>query len=437
MKPGIIICTRLDSTRIPRKATALVNGVPLLGHLLQRLAPSKIPIVLAMPTEEYPEYVREFGNIWDNVHFFGGFGNDPLERMATAAAQMQFDAVIRITHDKIFVDVSDITRWLDVFEHSNLDYLYSSSFVPGTGFEVIRNSVLQEASYRFSNVEHISYAIHAITDRKTDMDMGCHNSRIRLLVDYPIDLKVIETVLENLGNECSKNQAVQFLNEHPEISCLNELPLLTAYTCAYNAEPWIRRCLQSIITQDLRGIELIAIDDASTDRTRMVIDECLDLMPGSFRGIYNKSNVGLASSCNIALSRAKGKYIVRLDADDFFTRRDVLSELVSDMETGLFDVIYPDHYLGSMSVIEKGNVNHHAGGAIFSTRALNHLKFTDGLRGYEGYDLFERAKTQLRIGYLNKPTFFYTQHPKSLSKSDPEERRKEKESIDARIAKGN
>jgi hypothetical protein len=102
------------------------------------------------------------------------------------------------------------------------------------------------------------------------------------------------------------------------------------------------------------------------------------------------------------------------------------------MEASSFDAIYPDHYLGSLTCIEKGNVHHHAGGTIFRTRALNHLKFTDGLRGYEGFDLFERAKTQLKIGYHERPAFFYRQHNASLSKKDPELRRRIKLEIEQR-----
>ena len=55
-KTGIIICSRTDSTRIPKKVFANVNGTTLIEHLLRRLEKTKLPIVIAVPNGQGDEY---------------------------------------------------------------------------------------------------------------------------------------------------------------------------------------------------------------------------------------------------------------------------------------------------------------------------------------------------------------------------------------------
>jgi hypothetical protein len=109
---------------------------------------------------------------------------------------------------------------------------------------------------------------------------------------------------------------------------------------------------------------------------------------------------------------------MRLDADDFFISPTVLSTMLHKISTTSSEIIYPDNYYGNLEHIQSGSECHHVGGAIFDKRAINHIKFTDGLRGYEGLDLWVRAKDQLKLGYLKKPMFFYRQHGGSLSKNN-------------------
>lgn len=432
MKAGIVICTRLNSSRVPRKALAPLNGVPVLAHLIHRLIPTGLPIVLAVPPDDLEEYRLVFAD-HPQVWFFAGYPTDPLKRMAAAASMLDLDVVVRVNHDKIFVDPRDVWRLLNIFEKSTLDYIYSSTFVPGTGFEVISFKVLAAAAEKFDDVEHISYAVHALTKRKTDVDIGFGKCPHRLLIDYPEDMTVLGSILKELGEQCELDAVLAWLDKNPMISRVNRLPLVTIYTCGFNAEAWVEDAILSVLRQKgMEDFEYILVDDASVDLTG-------DLMASYKRDyarvsyIRNYNNLGLASSCNVALSRARGKYVMRLDADDYLCGDNVVANMAAAIEASAVDILYPDHYLGSMHTVEKGHVHHHAGGAMFSTRALNHLKFTDGLRGFEGYDLFERASQQLRIGYYEKPTFFYRQHEHSMSKSDPAARAEIKKSIDERI----
>jgi len=82
---------------------------------------------------------------------------------------------------------------------------------------------------------------------------------------------------------------------------------------AYNAENTIRRAICSILDQSMSSFELIIIDDGSTDGTLSEINSLRD--PRIV--LISRENRGLSSSLNEAILKSKGKYIARMDADDF------------------------------------------------------------------------------------------------------------------------
>lgn len=84
---------------------------------------------------------------------------------------------------------------------------------------------------------------------------------------------------------------------------------------AYNAEPYICRAIGSILSQNFLDLEVIVVNDGSTDKT-------LELLEKNYHAndnvlIINKENSGVSSARNCGLKKAKGEYIVFLDADDW------------------------------------------------------------------------------------------------------------------------
>ena len=91
--------------------------------------------------------------------------------------------------------------------------------------------------------------------------------------------------------------------------------------------------------------------------------------------------------------------------------------MLAEIKEAKKDVLYPHNYYGKKKTIQNGRA-HHVGGALFCKSAVNHIKFTEKLRGYEGLDFFLRAREQLNVGYFGKPVFFYRQHSGSMSKTN-------------------
>lgn len=434
MRFGIVIASRFDSARIPGKPLRKINGLPLIEHLLRRCIKTGLPVTLAIPPNDLPKFQYLKDRIPD-FKFYLGYPEDPLGRLAGVSRVEGLDAVIRVCHDKIFIEPELIQLACEIFERKNLDYLYSSQFTAGSGFEIISRQALHFAATKYSNVEHVSYAIKNLTKNSHCMDVPAqYRSQARFLIDYPDDLQALDVILSACGQDCGLIDAIRFVEHNLWVQKINLLPKLTVYTCAYNAEKYIEKCVGSVAEQlGFRSMEYILIDDHSTDSTPLKMARLSTRFP-NIRFIRNSANLGLASASNVALHEARGEYILRLDADDYLVGRDSLDSLLTEIQESGKDAIYPNNYFGSLKKVQNGKDQHHIGGAIFRRGAVNHVKFTEMLRGYEGLDFFLRAKDQLNIGYYGKPTFFYRQSEGSMSKTNLAERAKLRQQIEERHA---
>jgi spore coat polysaccharide biosynthesis protein SpsF (cytidylyltransferase family) len=427
MNVGIVICSRKNSSRIHEKPFQDIEGTPLIERLIQTLMKTKLKIILAVPTNESKFY--ESLKIRYGISFHVSHSEDPLRRIDAAANEFNLDTVIRVCHDKIFVEPELIFKALEQFDRRQLDYLYSDQFTDGTAFEIISSKSLSDAARKYSCVEHVSYAIKSITKNQALFEVPPEfKTDLRLLVDYPEDLTLIKFLFRSI-EEPDLHKIIRFYDNHKWIKNLNRLPEVTIYTCAYNADRWLSKCIDSVRTQNnFERCEYILVDDGSTDDTNKIMLKYSSMYP-NIKIITNKENIGLSSSCNKALKEARGKYLIRIDADDYFFNHFSVFGLQAEIERTNKDVVYPNNFYGSLDKVQKGKEQHHVGGAIFKTRAVNHIKFTDKLMNLEGLDFFERAKNQLSIGYLNVATFFYRQTSNSMSKINLVEREQTKKLI--------
>src|SRR5690554_4847317 len=93
---------------------------------------------------------------------------------------------------------------------------------------------------------------------------------------------------------------------------MNSNPEITILMPVYNAELYLRQAVDSILNQTLTDFEFLIINDGSTDSSLEILNSYTD----SRIRIINQENVGVAKALNTGLDHAKGKYIVRMDADD-------------------------------------------------------------------------------------------------------------------------
>ncbi len=116
---------------------------------------------------------------------------------------------------------------------------------------------------------------------------------------------------------------------------------------AYNAENYIKKCIDSLVFQTYPNVEIVVINDGSTDNTAEIL--------GSYDNInviQSKQN-GVSSARNKGLEAATGEYIMFLDSDDYFDT-DAIEKLVNLAETHGADVVhFPLHYVSETTVSDE------------------------------------------------------------------------------------
>ena len=106
---------------------------------------------------------------------------------------------------------------------------------------------------------------------------------------------------------------------------------VTVLTAVYNAEKYLRSCLDSLVSQTLSDVQFICIDDASTDHSLSILQEYAAKDP-RFLILHLPENQGQAIARNEGLKHATGEYIAMLDSDDWFSP-DSLEKAVQSIES--------------------------------------------------------------------------------------------------------
>lgn len=204
-------------------------------------------------------------------------------------------------------------------------------------------------------------------------------------------------------------------------------PKVTVYITNHNYGRFVQQAVDSVLHQKFSDWELIIIDDGSTDGSQETIrryEGCPNIH------VVLQENKGLAVSCNIALRLCKGKYIMRLDADDFLDENAmlVLSNILdSHPDIGL---VYPDYYLvdeaGEVLGVERRNkvgkeimlydVPAHGACTMIRRSCLQELGgYSEFITCQDGYDLWIRFIDKFKVYNVNVPLFYYRQHSKNLT----------------------
>ena len=92
--------------------------------------------------------------------------------------------------------------------------------------------------------------------------------------------------------------------------------LVTVYILNHNYSQYLDECIASLIKQSYKNIEIIIIDDNSSDESKKIIKKWKSEYD-FIKTYFNETSQGLIKSANKALSLSSGNFIIRLDADDF------------------------------------------------------------------------------------------------------------------------
>ena len=213
------------------------------------------------------------------------------------------------------------------------------------------------------------------------------------------------------------------------------MPKISVIIPVYNVEKYLAECLTSVVNQTFKDIEIICVNDGSTDNSPKILEEFAQ--KDSRIKIINQENQGMSCARNAGLAVATGEYITFVDSDDYIS-----TDLYADMQKYLpaelicFNAkIFPmsekyralQNYIqckfeGEQPITEKiiKQTNIHIWNKIFKTSVIreNNIKFPDGLYFEDFPFMFEYLHSINTAKFVTgKGYYFYRQQPNSIMKT--------------------
>lgn len=125
-------------------------------------------------------------------------------------------------------------------------------------------------------------------------------------------------------------------------------PLVSVVLPNYNNARWLEKALRSVAAQSYPEIEIVVVDDASTDHSRDLLDELRGRLDRPWQILHNRENLGVTVARHQGLEASRGHYLTTLDPDDFFWDSEKIAREVAVVEeaegraAGFSDIIWVD-----------------------------------------------------------------------------------------------
>ena len=129
-----------------------------------------------------------------------------------------------------------------------------------------------------------------------------------------------------------------------------ELPEVSVIIPVYRVEDYINQCVDSVLSQSFQNIEIILVDDGSTDNCGAICDDYIEV--DERIKVIHKSNGGLSDARNAGLNLAEGKYIYFLDSDDWIDEK-LLERVINYMRKGYDLVAFNSYWAETGGNFEK------------------------------------------------------------------------------------
>lgn len=211
-------------------------------------------------------------------------------------------------------------------------------------------------------------------------------------------------------------------------------PLISILLPVYNAEKYLKESIESILYQTYKNLELIIINDGSTDDSKNIIKSYNDE-----RIVYieNKNNKGLIHSLNTGIDISKGEYIARMDSDDISFPERIENQLQFLIENPTISIVGTHAVFFTESIdkpiknwdldlkntqpseirntLKWENCIIHPSICMRKSIAKD-LLYDETQKNYEDYDLWLRASAMnIEIGKINQPLLYYRVQPNSIT----------------------
>ena len=214
-------------------------------------------------------------------------------------------------------------------------------------------------------------------------------------------------------------------------------PKISVIVPIYNAERYLRRCLDSVLAQTHQNIEIILVDDGSTDSSGLLCD--VYAQKNSCANVLHTQNNGVSSARNAGLGTATGDYLAFIDSDDFVAPK-MLEKLLAALLENDADMSicgyqrtdengrptgpessYPACVLTGIHALEKLYTNDYIYFTIpcnklFKKALFDDIRFPQGKRYEDGYAAFRYLLKSKKVACLFESYYFYVSNPESFTR---------------------
>jgi teichuronic acid biosynthesis glycosyltransferase TuaG len=198
----------------------------------------------------------------------------------------------------------------------------------------------------------------------------------------------------------------------------------------YNHQEFIGKAIESVLQQNYQELEIIVVDDGSTDQTRMVLQNYIPRV----RYIY-KNNGGTSSALNTGIRAAKGSLICWLSSDDQFLPTKIQKQVRLFQQNPDLGMVYTDWYeidaVGTITRLFRSPELFSRKGAALTLLRGNCINgstvmiqaecfkkvgyFKENYIQAHDHDMWLRLCRYYRFGHINEPLLLYRRHHKNLS----------------------
>ncbi|RRT93466.1 glycosyltransferase family 2 protein [Empedobacter falsenii] len=197
----------------------------------------------------------------------------------------------------------------------------------------------------------------------------------------------------------------------------------------YGVEKYISKCLDSVVNQTYKNIEVLFINDCTEDNSINIVEQYINSKNKNFDKItiiHNQTNIGLAATRNVGLKNATGDFIFHLDSDDYL-ELDAIESLITLQLQENADIVFSNLrfvYSNESTVVKKlkfiSDKDEYLTNILFRSTGLNvvgnlyrkdlfeDVKFVEGLNFGEDYvTLPKLVFSSNKITFLEKPIYNY------------------------------
>ncbi len=166
-------------------------------------------------------------------------------------------------------------------------------------------------------------------------------------------------------------------------------PLVSVIVPVYNVEAFLRPCVDSVFGQSFQDLEIILVNDGSTDASPQICDRCADADPRV--RVIHQQNRGLSAARNRGLDEAAGRYVYFLDSDDYITGNAV-RKLVERAEADQLDVV----------LFEGGDVDESGAESARSIRRGSYPAVSEGRALFTGLKRNDEFRSNVQLLFIRR-----------------------------------